>query len=65
MSEGWRVGGLSEKGEGIKFRLVVTEESQDIKHSMGNIVSNILIIMLGPGGHWKYQGEHVVKYMIV
>ena len=35
------------KGEGIKYKLVVTEWSQDVKYSIGNIVTNVLITMYG------------------
>ena len=42
MLEGRGFGDLGEKCEEIEYRLVVTKESWDVKHSMGYIVSNII-----------------------
>ena len=42
---GWRI---SKKGEGIqKYKLVVTEQSQDVQYSVGNIVNNVVMTMYG------------------
>ena len=45
MPEGW---GLNEKGKGIKkYRLVVTKICTEVKYSVGNAVSNIVVTMYG------------------
>ena len=42
------MGGLGEKGEGIKkYKLTVTNSQEDVKYSMENIVNNIVITTYG------------------
>ena len=48
MLDGSRVGGLGEKGEGIKkFNLAVTKQSRGRKCSIGNTASSIVRTMHG------------------
>ena len=42
------LGGMGEKSEGItKYKLVVTEQSWDVKYTIGTIVNNILLTRYG------------------
>lgn len=59
-------GGPGERGEGLeKDRVVTTDQSQDVKHGAGNIVSNIMITMDGAGWVLEVSGDHFVNYMTV
>ena len=54
MPDGREAGGMGEKGEWItKYKLPVikTVAGMDVKHSTGNIINNIVITMLVPGGY--------------
>ena len=53
-----RVWGLGEKGEGIEK---LQNSLGDVKCSIGNTVNNIVMTV----GYWKYQGEYLVKYVII
>ena len=53
-ADGRGVGGLCEKGEGIeRYRLVVTEQSWDAMHTIGNIAKNTVITM--HGARWALE----------
>ena len=55
-----RWGRMGQKGEGIKYKLVVTELSQRCKLQRRDIVNN-----MGPVGYLEYRGDHSIKYMVV
>lgn len=59
-------GELSERGEGVKKnKLAVTEQSGDVKYSIGNTASNIATTVYGLSGGPEVSGEHIIKYTIL
>ena len=57
--------GLGEQGEGIKQRrFVVAEEPQRRDYSIQDIVSNVEIWSMGPGGCLRQQQDHSVEFMV-
>lgn len=56
------VGSTGGKGEGIKMCRVPTMKYHgDVKCSVGNIVSNVIVSMRGVTCVLDYQGDHLVK----
>ena len=65
-ARGERGGGTGWEGEGIrKYKLVITEQSQDVKYSIGHIVNNIVITTCGSRWVLEIWEGHCVKYMII
>lgn len=55
-----------ERGEGFKkYEPAVIGQSQDVKHSIGSIVSNTSNCVWGQAGTENTRGEHSVKQVTV
>ena len=58
MPEWGKDAGLGERGEGLRSINWQLQNSHGaVKYSTGNIVSNIVITCVVPGGYWKYWGD--------
>ena len=66
LPEGMGMGGLGEKGRGIKkYTLAITKQSWGCTVQHRNILSNIVITIYGARWALELSGEHFVKYVTV
>ena len=66
VARGERGWGTGWRGEGTeKCRWVVTGQSWGCEGQQRDGVNNIVITMYSAGGYWEYQGEYLIKHMIV
>lgn len=63
--QGWGVGGLGERADGTEeHRLAVTEQSQDVKYSVGSTAGPIVTPVCGARRVLEISGGHLEKSMI-
>ena len=63
LEDGRKVGGMDEKGEGIKKYKQLQNSHMDVKYSIGNIV-NILITLYGVRWVLDLSGCNLVSYTV-